>query len=385
MLELLFLLLPVAVAYGWYMGRRSFRLDEDRKSSQRSRNYAAGINFLLSEQQDKAVDLFIDLLQVDTDTIDTHLALGNLFRQRGEVDRAIRIHQNLVVRSLESSIQQNLSMLELARDFIAAGLLDRAESVLLKLLDDDDLAADVRKMLLQIYEQLQEWDKAIHIASKIKDAQFNKVVSHYHCELAEEYLNKKADKDALSHLKKAIKLDGSCVRAAIMLSSIYIDLDDIKNALIYIQRIPDLDAAFVSESLKLIQQIKNKISDNEYIDILYGWLEKTQNASTALVIADMINNKDGSEAAEIFILNHIQRNPTMKGFHKLMSFHLVAMHDDKAMESISLLKSLVEKQITLKPLFRCEQCGFSSKLIFWHCPSCKQWGSIKPIQGLDGD
>ncbi len=385
MLELLFLLLPVAVAYGWYMGRRSFRIDEDRKNSQRSRNYAAGINFLLSEQQDKAVDLFIDLLQVDTDTIDTHLALGNLFRQRGEVDRAIRIHQNLVARSLESSIQQNLSMLELARDFIAAGLLDRAESVLLKLLDDDDLATDVRKMLLQIYEQLQEWDKAIQIASKIKDHRFNSVVSHYHCQLADDYSYKKEYKNAISHLKKAIKLDEGCIRATIELAKTYIDMDETKSALIHIKNIPEINSSFVSEALKLIQQLKSKISNKEYAHIINGWLEHTQNASLALAIADMIYEKDGSEAAEAFILKHIRRNPTMKGFHKLMTYHLAAMHDDKATESISLLKSLVEKQITLKPLFRCEQCGFSSKLIFWHCPSCKQWGSIKPIQGLDGD
>ena len=325
MLELLFLLLPVAVAYGWYMGRRSFRLDEDRKSSQRSRNYAAGINFLLSEQQDKAVDLFIDLLQVDTDTIDTHLALGNLFRQRGEVDRAIRIHQNLVTRSLESSNQQNISMLELARDFIAAGLLDRAESVLLKLLDDDDLAADVRKMLLQIYEQLQEWEKAIQIASKMKDARFNSVVSHYHCQLADECINKKAYKDAISHLKKAIKLDGSCVRAVIELAKTYISMEDMNNALIHIKSIPDINSAFVSEALKLLLQVKDRISNDEYHDLLYGWLEQTQNASLALVIADMINKKEGSEAAEAFILKHIRRNPTMKGFHKLMTFHLAAI------------------------------------------------------------
>lgn len=178
MLELLFLLLPVAVAYGWYMGRRSVRIDEDRKSSQRSRNYAAGINFLLSEQPDKAVDLFIDLLQVDTDTIDTHLALGNLFRQRGEVDRAIRIHQNLVARCLDSTEQQNLSMLELARDFVAAGLLDRAENVLISLLNDDELADDARKMLLQIYEQLNEWQKAIDIADKLSSKKNITALSH---------------------------------------------------------------------------------------------------------------------------------------------------------------------------------------------------------------
>lgn len=206
MLELLFLLLPVAVAYGWYMGRRGLRLDEDRKISQRSRNYAAGINFLLSEQPDKAVDLFIDLLQVDEDTIDTHLALGNLFRQRGEVDRAIRIHQNLVSRCLDATDQQHLSMLELARDYVAGGLLDRAELVLLKLQDDEDLVDDARKMLLQVYEQLTEWQKAIDVATKLADKKDQKIVAQYYCQLAEQDLANSEAKQSIVRLKKHSRL-----------------------------------------------------------------------------------------------------------------------------------------------------------------------------------
>lgn len=133
MLELLFLLLPIAAAYGWYMGRRGVRQDAQTKSHHFSRQYVAGLNFLLSDEPDKAVDLFIQLLEVDSETIETHLALGNLFRSRGEVDRAIRIHQNLVARPNLVWEQRHLAMLELARDFLAAGLLDRAEHMLLEL------------------------------------------------------------------------------------------------------------------------------------------------------------------------------------------------------------------------------------------------------------
>ena len=385
MLELLFLLLPVAVAYGWYMGRRSIRIDEERKSSQRSRNYAAGINFLLSEQPDKAVDLFIDLLQVDTDTIDTHLALGNLFRQRGEVDRAIRIHQNLVARCLDSTEQQNLSMLELARDFIAAGLLDRAENVLISLLKDDELADDARKMLLQIYEQLNEWQKAIDVAERLSSKNHLKVVAHYYCQLAEADLSHSDFKSAATRLKRALKADPLCVRAEILFSHVYIKQQQYDAAIKHIDRIPELSSAFASEAWKLLLQCKSNIDENSLASILVRWLEKTQNTTVALALADSIQNEQGASEAENFILRHIKRNPTMKGFHRLMTYQLVAMHDDKAAESISLLRSLVENQMAVKPVYRCEHCGFSSKVIFWHCPSCKQWGSISPIQGLDGD
>ena len=174
MLELLFLLLPVAVAYGWYMGRKASVLMKSERALNVLVITRLGLIFL-SEQPDKAVDLFIDLLQVDTDTIDTHLALGNLFRQRGEVDRAIRIHQNLVARCLDSTEQQNLSMLELARDFIAAGLLDRAENVLISLLKTMTWMM-MPKMLLQIYEQLNEWQKAIDIAEKLSSKTITKLL-----------------------------------------------------------------------------------------------------------------------------------------------------------------------------------------------------------------
>ena len=385
MLALLFLLLPVAVAYGLYMGSRSVRIDEDRKSSQRSRNYAAGINFLLSEQPDKAVDLFIDLLQVDTDTIDTHLALGNLFRQRGEVDRAIRIHQNLVARCLDSTEQQNLSMLELARDFVAAGLLDRAENVLISLLNDDELADDARKMLLQIYEQLNEWQKAIDIADKLSSKKHHRVVAHYYCQLAENDASQSDFKTAASRLKRALKSDPQCVRAQMLLAQLYIKQQQYDQAIKHIDQIPELSSAFASEAWKLLQQCKSHLDDRSFAAILVRWLESTQNTTVALALAESIQAQQGVRDAEAFILRHIKRNPTMKGFHRLMTYQLEAMHDDKAAESIALLRSLVEKQMAVKPIYRCEHCGFSSKVVFWHCPSCKQWGSISPIQGLDGD
>lgn len=385
MLELLFLLLPVAVAYGWYMGRRGLRLDEERKSSQRSRNYAAGINFLLSEQQDKAVDLFIDLLQVDEDTMDTHLALGNLFRQRGEVDRAIKIHQNLVSRSLEATDQQNLAMLELARDYVAGGLLDRAEQVLMSLLDDEELADDARKMLLQVYEQLTEWQKAIDIAAKLKDKDDQSMIAHYYCQLAELDSNQQDFKSSISRLRKALKVDKSCIRAHILLAEIYIQNQDFSTALEHIDAVAELSPVFSGEAWRLLIQCRSALSVEKQAEILAKWLELSPNATVALAYADCIQHLKGVQEAQAFILRHLKRNPTMKGFHRLMSYQLAEMPHDKAAESISLLSSLVEKQIALKPVYRCSHCGFSSKIIFWHCPSCKRWGSIAPIQGLDGN
>lgn len=167
MLELLFLLLPIAAAYGWYMGNRSASNNRQEQSNHMSRQYVAGLNMLLSDESDKAVDIFIELLQVDSETIDTHLALGNLFRSRGEVERAIKIHQNLIARPNLTIEQRNLSLQQLAKDYMVAGLFDRAEKIFGQLLDEPDYRKSALQQLLDIYQRTREWEKAIDMATQL--------------------------------------------------------------------------------------------------------------------------------------------------------------------------------------------------------------------------
>jgi lipopolysaccharide assembly protein B len=384
MLELLFLLLPVAAAYGWYMGRRSARLDSQQSSHKLSRNYVAGINFLLSEQPDKAVDLFIELLQVDDETLETHLALGNLFRQRGEVDRAIRIHQNLVARPSLTFEQRNLSMLELARDFIAAGLLDRAETILAELVRHDEHEEEAATLLISVYQQLRDWEKAIAIAIRSRKKLGENILpplANFYCELAAQ---ESGSKKSISYLKKALSVDSRCTRASLALAEIYILEDEKKLAVETLVVIGHQDPDFVSEALPLLKRCF-AASDPQYKAILLQWLEQSSATSIALALADVIYAEQGTVEAEQHILKELKRNPTMRAFSRLMDYRLVDLDSTQAKESISLLKSLVEKQISLKPSYRCQQCGFSTKIIFWQCPSCKRWASIKPIRGLDGE
>lgn len=206
MLELLFLLLPIAAGYGWYMGRRSVRQDTQKQSNQFSRQYVAGLNYLLSDESDKAVDLFIQLLEVDSETIETHLSLGNLFRQRGEVDRAIKIHQNLVTRQLTRE-QRQLALQELARDFLAAGLLDRAEALWNELCEDSDYEETALAQLLIIHQQLRDWDKAIDVAVRLQKYQGKKLadpISHFYCEQAESALRDGDESMGRAKLKRAL-------------------------------------------------------------------------------------------------------------------------------------------------------------------------------------
>jgi len=166
MLEILFLLLPIAAGYGWYMGRRSIRHSDSQQTKKLSRDYFTGLNFLLSNESDKAVDLFISMLDVDDETIDTHLSLGSLFRKRGEVDRSIRIHQNLIARPSLTNEQRDIAMMELGKDYMAAGSYDRAEEMFINLGHQDDNSEEAETQLPRIYQVTKERQNAIHITTR---------------------------------------------------------------------------------------------------------------------------------------------------------------------------------------------------------------------------
>ncbi len=389
MLELLFLLLPVAAAYGWYMGRRSVRQDTQKQSSQFSRQYVAGLNFLLSDEPDKAVDLFIQLLQVDSETIETHLALGNLFRSRGEVDRAIRIHQNLIARTSLSLEQRHLAMLELARDFFAAGLLDRAEQILTELKEDPDYEQDALELLLTLYQQLRDWEQAITVAGRLRKQQGNKALipmAHFYCELAEQKQKRQDSKGAISDFKKALKADSGCVRASMGLGKLYMAAGNLSQAVSVLQEVAQQDKSFISEILSDLQHCYHQLQQDDILTaMLEQWTAQDAGASEVLMLADRIAVRDGQASAEQLVLSHLQRHPTMKGFYRLMSYHADNAGQGQARASLEMLKALVAEQIKAKPSHRCGHCGFSVHSLFWQCPSCKQWGTIKPVRGLDGE
>ena len=387
MLELLFLLLPVAAAYGWYMGQRGVRLDNQQSSHKLSRNYVAGINFILSDQPDKAVDLFIELLQVDEETLETHMALGNLFRQRGEVDRAIRIHQNLVARPSLTFDQRDWAMLELARDFVAAGLLDRAEEILVELLKHDEHEVDAAELLITLYQQLRDWERAIEVAQRCSKKLGERMLmplAQFHCELAEQDLQEAQPRKAIPRLRKALQIRPDCVRASLRLAEIYLQQGDKHHAIEVLEPIGQHSPDMVSEALPLLRQCFSA-DDLRYADILNAWRESSGAASIALELADLMSRQQHSSEAESLMLSELRRHPTMKCFSRLMGYRLAELDNPRAAESIGLLKQLVDEQIRAKPRYCCNHCGFASRLIFWQCPSCKQWATIKPIRGLDGE
>ncbi|EOC0418113.1 lipopolysaccharide assembly protein LapB [Cronobacter malonaticus] len=388
MLELLFLLLPVAAAYGWYMGRRSAQQDKEQEANRLSRDYVAGVNFLLSNQQDKAVDLFLEMLKEDTGTVEAHLTLGNLFRSRGEVDRAIRIHQSLMESASLTYDQRLLAVQQLGRDYMAAGLYDRAEDMFNQLVDETDFRIGALQQLLQIYQATSDWQKAIDAAERLvklgKEHQ-RVEIAHFYCELALQAMSNEDMDRAMSLLKKGAAADRNSARVSIMMGRIFMARGDYAHAVEMLEKVISQDRELVSETLEMLQVCYQQLGKpEEWAEFLKRCVEENTGAEAELMLAQVLEQREGADSAQVYITRQLQRHPTMRVFHRLMDYHLHEAEEGRAKESLMVLRDMVGEQVRTKPRYRCQKCGFTAFTLYWHCPSCRAWSTIKPIRGLDG-
>ncbi|MBS0286043.1 MAG: lipopolysaccharide assembly protein LapB [Proteobacteria bacterium] len=388
LLQLICLLLPVAALSGWYLGKRSRQVN-NLKNETLSSDYYMGLNFLLNEQTDKAVDAFIRMLDVSPDSVDTTLALGNFFRRRGEVDRAIRIHQTLLSKPNLTTKQRNHSLLELAQDYMRSGMYDRAESLLLEVTNTvgNQLEISLRS-LIDIYEREKEWDKAIQVAIRLQEItkqSMGKEIAQYFCESAELAWSKGKVKTAFKYLKQGLQHNRNCSRVSLCEGNFEKKLGNFKNAINAYKRIEYQDVTFLPEALPLIIECYEALSEHqdleEYLDYL---LRHCPSISIVLAHAEKVKEKIGQERAAYFLANYMNRHPSIRGLKYLIEFHLSRVVGEVRNELL-MLKSLVEQLVQSKPVYRCGQCGFASRSMHWQCPSCRQWSSVKPIQGIEGE
>ncbi len=387
-LLLIALLLPVAWYFGYRNGLRNTKNKSVVQQNGLSRKYFTGLNYLLNEESDKAIDTFVSMLEIDSETVETHLALGNLFRKRGEVDRAIRVHQNLIARPSLSATLRKLSLMELGQDYMAAGLLDRAENIFKELVQDHGYQQASLKQLLSIYQQTKDWQKAIEVCEKL---QLNDIPSlknqmaHFYCELAEINLNSLAYKESLYFAKKALAVEPNSVRATLLSGDIYISLGKHKDAIKAYRELLRQDVELLSEALEKIRLCYIHLNDHKgLMAFLETAIEQGAGISTILIYAEEIQAIHGDHAVADYIAQQMTRHPSIKGLVKLIELHLTHA-SESARPSLSMLHDVVSKLIKNKPIYHCNLCGFDSKTLFWQCPSCKNWGSVKPIQGIEGE
>ena len=394
MIELLFLLLPIAAAYGWYMGQRSARKDQEEISNKLSRDYVTGVNFLLSNQTDKAVDLFLNMLQkqeaeneIESDSqFEAELTLGNLFRSRGEVDRALRIHQRLDRSPNYSFEQKLLAKQQLAKDFMVVGFYDRAESLYILLVDEPEFAENALQQLLLIYQKTKEWKKAVNIAEKlgkIMPKENNIELAHCYCEYAlSSEVESAVEKREI--LQKALKISATGVRASILLADLEIKARQYEKAITLLENVLNQNPVYIGEVLQTLKFCYDQLNERDDFEFfLIRAARQTDNNDVNLMLVTLIEEKDGRSAAQAKLYHQLTKHPSILIFHRFIQFQIDEAEDGRGKESLILLHKMVGERIKQDFDYRCVNCGYQTHKLVWNCPSCKQWETIRPLSAIE--
>lgn len=393
----LFLLVFTAIACGWLLGRFAIGASAlPGGASAAYRQYFRGLNYLLNDRPDEAIATFIDTLEVNKETFDTHLALGNMMRRKGDVEQALRIHQNLLARPNLPPLQLQRAQLELAHDYISAGLYDRAEKILQELVQSsEELRPTALRHLVEIYQAERDWAKAIETATRLlprrnfflsapdPDPELDGAIAHFHCELAQYALDKNEFDGARAHLIQALIRDPKLVRASLLLGLLEYRSGHFQAAIDALQKVPEQNSALIPEMLDTLRTCFDAVGRREqFVDYLRECLVKHASTRLVLAICEEIAHRDGAKAAALFLAEQMRLRPTMRGLLSLLS-----MQRDGACEehNVEILQSLLQKMATGKPIYQCNHCGFSVRQIHWQCPKCKQWNTMLPIGGSEGD
>ena len=387
-IEWLILLLPLAAASGWFAASRAARKESAKSEREANPVYFQGLNYLLNEEPDKAIDVFLEMLEVDADTIETHLALGNLFRRRGEVERAIRIHQNLIARPALSREQRAQAVLELAQDYMRSGLYDRAEQLLLELKQGRQYVVPVLRNLVKIYQQEKDWDACLKTieALDIESGETHDLQkSHYFCEMANKARADGDNEVARIYLKRALNVYKGCVRATHLLARIDIQENKRKDALVKLLDAAERAPEYLPEIIREIVDIYRSEGDVRGVRaFLEDQVKRHPNQGTELFLAEIIRQQSGDAEATRFLGEYIAKNPSMPGLIRLVELQctMPSMGNDHLLYNVRAhLHRLMAERIN----YQCQKCGFEAKQLHWQCPSCDSWSTIKRRSLIEAD
>ena len=373
------LALPLFFALGWMAARVDIKqlLSESRALPM---SYFKGLNFLLNEQQDKAIEAFIEVVKVDPQTIELHFALGSLFRRRGEVERAIRMHQNLVERPDLAQEQKLQALFELAQDYLKAGLLDRAEELFLKL-EGTVHAEAALKFLLEIYQQEKDWHKAIGIAEKLETVtsqSHQKEIANFCCELAGSEIMHTRPDAARPHLSGALAHHRLCVRANVLLGDLELAAKRYDAAIDAWKRIESQNPAFLAlVAERLLAAFKHCGRAEEGLNLLRGYLGKYPSLDLLNTVFQGTLEQHGAEPAYHLVRDELRRNPTLLGLDKLLEAQLLDAPIERRRD-LELIKDLVHQHTRGLAMYKCDNCGFRARQFYWHCPACAAWETYAP-------
>lgn len=379
----LFLLLAAA---GWAMGRFGERDEEDAPPPPNV-DYLKGLNFLLNEQTDQALEHFLRMVRVDDKTIETHFALGSLFRRRGEMDRAIRVHQNIIARPDIASERRDQALYSLARDYLAAGLLDRAENLFARLADGSRYQVQALDALCGIYEQEREWEQAIAAGQRLEALGGRSralQIAHYHCELAEAAVAAGDYISARHHVKKAQSGRPHTLRGALTRAHIARDTDDTRTALKLYHRIIDENTYLIAEALPQIVSIHTRQNEIDELErALEALLEKNPERASLVAYTAIVNDIGGIPVIDECVAQYMRDEPTLAEFVDVQ--RLSAIDEAGRDSAFAKVRGALSRLAATTPRYQCQECGFSSRRLLWQCPSCRQWETQRPASRVQFD
>ncbi|MDE1183600.1 lipopolysaccharide assembly protein LapB [Paraburkholderia sp.] len=373
------LIVPVAFALGWMAARYDLKtlLSE---SANLPRSYFRGLNFLLNEQPDQAIDAFIEVVKLDPETVELHFALGNLFRRRGETDRAIRVHQNLLSRVDLPVTERDHAMYELGQDFLKAGLLDRAEETF-RSLEAGDYALGAQRALLTIYGIEKDWVKSIEIARHLETMgadSLAKEIAQFHCELAQEALQQKKPDDARNQLNLALKANPQSVRATILFGDVDAAGGEQQAAITQWQRVEEQNAAYLPlVAEKLMKAYDATGNPQAGADLLTTWVDRYPSNDLLDVAYQHVATLRGPEAAHTLARTQMQKSPNLAGMTRLLEAQQATAEEPRRSE-LELMRTLLRQRTKNLPRYTCQNCGFRARLFYWQCPGCSGWETYAP-------
>ena len=376
-----FLFLPLAALSGWVIGRRGGQRHGDSQVSRLSSTYFRGLNYLLNEQPDKAIELFLHIAELDKETFETQVALGHLFRRRGEVDRAIRLHQGLVQRADLSDQQKVIALLALGEDYMKSGLLDRAETVFTDLARIDQRAPQALKHLIGIYQAERDWEKAIDNATRFEEVTgepMGKLIGQFECELADRYRGAGKPDLARAAVARAYQADATSVRAGILEGRIEVDAGNAEAAVRAFERAARHAPDYLPEILPAMMDCYRKIGDQAGARaFLSEMAEHYRGIAPVLALTQLMEEQEGVGPARSYLARQLKERPSVRGESALIDLTLAEGADPSA--TLQDLRHITDQLLVRNPSYRCTRCGFGARTHHWQCPSCKEWGTVKPL------
>ena len=378
---LLLVLFAAAAALGWYFARRGSARSVAGSPRHLSADYFQGLNYLLTEQPDKALEVFIRMVDMDADTVDTHFALGSMFRRRGETERAIKVHQNLVARPDLPRKARARALNELAEDYFKAGLYDRAEHVYRQVARGTVQREAGLRGLVRIYELQRDWEKAIgamdELVSMSRGAS-GTVVAHYCCELAQEALAR-GDLNASRHwLKRAQGADRGTVRGAMMRAAVAQREGDHRLAVRLYEQALERDGGFLVD---VLPELRRSYAELGMTDAFERWLREAlarhPEWRPGVAFAAITDGGFDDPITRQCMVDFISGNPILTDILETLRPTLQSEGGQDA--AVRRISGAMRKIAAASPRYRCNVCGFSGNVLYWQCPSCRSWDTTRPV------